>query len=141
MIHYLNLQSCFQYAPKDSSSHVAEQVMRLLNECLGDGRPIPVPCTFITEDQMAEISNDKIQRLKSETETSNAKKCAEEVKHRFNGKQCMGTTIHAFNPWYKDYKKFFFGEHYTIKCANASSSALLEKCAWKGILQICKDIF
>ncbi len=141
IINYLDLQSRFHYAPNDSSSHVAEKVMRSLNECLRDGRSIPVPCTLITEDQMAEISNDEIQRLKNETETKNAKKCAEEVKHRFNSKRCMGTTIHAFNPWYEDYKKFFFDEQYMIKCASANSSALLEKCAGKAYYKFVRTFF
>lgn len=90
---------------------------------------------------MAEISNDEIQRLKNETEMKNAKKCAEEVKHCFNSKRCMGTTIHAFNPWYEDYKKFVFDEQYIIKCASASSSALQEKCAGKAYYKFVRTFF
>ena len=39
----LDLQARIHYAPNDSRSHIAEQVMRSLNEATGDCRSIPVP--------------------------------------------------------------------------------------------------
>ena len=38
----LDLQARIHYAPNDSRSHIAEQVMRSLNEATGEGRSIPV---------------------------------------------------------------------------------------------------
>ena len=64
MINCLDLQSQFHYAPNDSASHIAEKVMRSLNECLGDGRSIPVPFLLLCDDQgriklLKDISNEQ----------------------------------------------------------------------------------
>jgi len=65
--------------------------MRCLNECLGDGRSMPVPHTSIVDDdgkfRLTELNNDNLQRLQNEEEKKIAKDCAEEVKKRFQGKR------------------------------------------------------
>jgi len=116
--------------------------MRSLNECLGDGRSNPVPCTTVVDDQgnirLIELSNDQLQRMQKEQGCKISKDCAEALKKRFHGKGCIGTSIHAMTPWYEDYKNFFFDEHYMAKCASANSSTLLEKCAGKGYYQFVR---
>ena len=71
-LNYLDLQCIFNYAPNDSSCHIVEKVMRSLNECLEDGRSIPVPCTSIVDDKgkfkLAELSIDNLKRLQTEQE-------------------------------------------------------------------------
>ena len=145
MVNYLDLQCRFHYAPRDSSYHIVEKVMRSLNECLGDGRSIPVPCTSIVDDdgkfKLAEQSNGDLKRSQTEQEEKISKDCANEIKKRFDGKGCMGTSIHAMTPWYDDYRKFFFDEKYMVKCATATSSAMLENCAGKGYYKFVRDFF
>jgi hypothetical protein len=137
MINNLDLQCRFHYAPSDSASHIAEKVMRSLNECLGDGRSIPVPKTSLVDMQgklkMNDISNDEVQRLQHEEEESIAKECAEEVRKRFNG-------IHALKPCYEEHRKFFFDEKYMLMCVNAAPSNL-ERCAGKGYFEFVKNFF
>ena len=145
MINYLDIQSRFHYAPGDSKSHMVEQVMRSLNESLGDGRTIPVSSvSFIDDDgqfKMTELNNDELQRVQNEEEAKIAKGCAEEIKKRFQGKQCMGTSIHAFNPIYEQHRNFFFDELYMAKCANANSSSHLEKYAGQAYYKFVKEFF
>lgn len=145
MVNYLDLQCRFHYAPNDSSCHIVEKVMRSLNECLVDGRSIPLPCTSIVDDEgkfkLAELSIDDLKRLQTEQDEKISKDCAEEIKKRFDGKACMGTSIHAMTPWFDDYQKFFFDEKYMVKCAGATSSAMLEKCAGKGYYKFVKEFF
>ena len=75
MVNYLDLQYRFHYAPNDSSCHIVEKVMRPLNECLGDGRSIPVPCPSIVDDEgkfkLEELSIDDLKRLQTEQEEKN----------------------------------------------------------------------
>ena len=51
-------------------SHVVGQVMRSLNESLGDGRSIPVSFTSFIDDngqfKMAGLNNDVLQRVQNE---------------------------------------------------------------------------
>ena len=74
MVNYVDLKCRFHYAPNDSSCH---KVMRSLNECLGDGRSIPVPCTSIVDDEgkfkLEELSIDDLKRLQTEHEEKNFK--------------------------------------------------------------------
>lgn len=87
MVNYLDLQCRFHYAPNDSSCHTVEKVMRSLNECLGDGRSIPVPCTLIVDDEgkfkLEELIIDDLKRLHTEQEEKISKDCAEEKKTGF----------------------------------------------------------
>lgn len=145
MINNLEHQSRFHYAPNDSSSHVVERVMRSLNECLGDVKAILVPSTSILDSEgklrMTELTNEEIQRIRKEDQAKISKKCAEEVKKRFDGKSCMGTSIHTTTPWYQDFQNFFFDEFYMSKCASASSKSILELCAGKGYYEFVKNFF
>ncbi len=145
MISYLDLQSRFHYGPGDSKSHIVEQVMRSLNECLGDGRTIPVSSATFIDDKgqfkMTELSNDELQRMQNEEEAKIAKRCAEQIKKRFQGKKCMGTSIHAFNPIYEQYQNFFFDEMYMAKCASANSVSVLNNCAGQAYFKFVKEFF
>ena len=71
----------------------------------------------------------------------NCKGCAEEITKIFQGKQCMGTSIHAFNPIYEQHRNFFFDELYMAKCANANSSSHLQKCAGQAYYKYVKEFF
>ena len=102
--------------------------MRPLNECLGDGRSIPVRHTLIVDDdgkfRLTELSKDELQRLQNKEEEKIAKDCAEEVKKRF-----------------EDYRKFFFDDQYMMKCRSSSSAASLEKCAGKEYYMFVRKLF
>lgn len=98
----------------DSATHVAEKVMRSLNECLGDGRSIPIQYgqdSILTEAGKAalyDISREEVNRLLSERSEKAAKKCAHDVSSRYDGKPCMGTSIHSRTPSYDLHHQFFF---------------------------------
>ncbi|CAB3978002.1 Transient receptor potential cation channel subfamily A member 1 [Paramuricea clavata] len=145
MLNCLDLQSRFHYAPGDSSSHIAEKVMRSLNECLGDGRSVKVPTASLLDQhdklKLTQLNRDELQRLQEEAEAEIAKKCALEIKSRFDGKGCMGTSIHATVPFYESSKKFFFDEEFMLKCANANSATILETCAGKAYFLLVSKFF
>ena len=90
---------------------------------------------------MTELNNDELQRVQNKEEAKIAKGCAEEIKKRFQGKQCMGTCIHASNPIYEQHSNFFFDEFYMTKCANANSVSLLEKCAGQANYMFVREFF
>lgn len=147
LINALDFQARFHYAPNDSSMHIAEKVMRSLNECLGDGRAIPVNYSktiFGDMDKhcLQDLSNDEIDRIQRENEEEAAKKSAEDVKNMFRGKSCMGTSINARVPWYDvNDGMFFFDAEFMQKCAHASSDAILEKCAGKEYFKFLMNFF
>ena len=145
MINYLDLQCRFHYAPGDSSCHLVERVMRFLNECLGDGRVIPVSTNSLLDSKgkikLRQIDKDELRILQAEQEAQSAKMCAASIKNRFHGKKCMGTSIHATTPCYEKHKQFFFDDEYMSKCANASSSTALEKCAGKTYYMFVSNFF
>ena len=117
-----------------------------LNECLGDGRVIPVNYEksifeHMETEGLSELSNDEIERMQQEKEILAAKECAENVEKRFDGKSCMGTSIHARQPWYSNERKFFFDEQFLLKCAHASSATVLEQCAGKSYFNFLSKFF
>jgi hypothetical protein len=84
--------------------------MRSLNECLGDGRSIPIEyakdglLSDINETCLHEPSKDEIIRVERERAESAAKQCANEVSKRYEGKPCMGTSIHSRTPAYLEHR-------------------------------------
>ncbi len=66
--------------------------MRSLNECLGDGRSIPIPYgndTIISsngEASLLDLSKDELNKFKSESLHAAANECAKSVKERIDGK-------------------------------------------------------
>ena len=93
----LDLQARIHYAPNDSRSHIAEQVMRSLNEATGDGRSIPVPRVPLfdgmTKEEIFGLSQDEFNDLENQRRRDISILCAKEISHRYEGKRCMGTTI------------------------------------------------
>lgn len=88
----IDLQARVHYAPNDSSSHIAEQVMRSLNEATGDGIAIPIPCVplfdGLNQEQILGLSQDEFNDMEKERQIKILKQCAQEV-------VSLGTTIHA----------------------------------------------
>lgn len=121
---FLNILYSFSFSHfflEDSASHVAEKVMRSLNECLGGGSSIAVPTEATLLDQLTEVSKDELKRIKEEQATKAAMSCAEAVKQRCNGKPCMKTSINSRLPYLESHLNFFFDEEFMMKCcANAS---------------------
>ena len=107
----LCLQVRAHYAPNDSRTHIAEQVMRSLNEATGDGRSIPLPKVPLfdgmSEDQICGLNQDEFNALERQHQEEIAKLCAKNVAKRYQGKRCLGTTIHALTPSYNTYDNFF----------------------------------
>ena len=128
MVNYLELQWRFHYAPNDSLCHIVEKVMRSLNECLGmEGLYLFLALQLFMTKVNSNLKNwvSMIWRdCRLSTKKKISKDCAEEIKKRFDGKACMGTSIHDKTPWFDDYQKFFFDEKYMVKCAGATSSAM-----------------
>ena len=66
------------YISGDSACHIAEKVMRSLNECFGGGNSIPI--NYQTEssllDDMKELSKDELKRVQEEKNKKAALKCA-----------------------------------------------------------------
>ena len=120
--------------------------MRSLNECLGDGRSIPIPYgnhTIISskgEASLSDLSKDELNKFKSERFHAAAKECAKSVKERIDGKKCMGTSIHALMPQ-EDHRCFYFDEGFVTKCLNASSPASLATCAGSAYFAYVQEFY
>lgn len=135
----LDLQVRAHYAPNDSRSHIAEQVMRSLNEATGDGRSILLPKVPLFdgmyENQICALSQDEFNALERQRQEDMAKQCAEDVVKRYQGKRCLGTTIHALTPSYKIPDNFFFDDDFMRKIHNSSPS-MQRSCAGSGYYAI-----
>ena len=118
--------------------------MRSLNECLGDGRSIPIEYSndSLVNQSLHEPSKDELIRVQRERAESAAKQCGCEVSKRYDGKPCMETMpgYHSRTPSYLEHHKFFFDEEFMTKCLNAGSSSV-EKLCWECILQVCPVVF
>ena len=131
------------YISGDSACHIAEKVMRSLNECFGGGTSIPI--NYQTEssllDDMKELSKDELKRAQEEKNKKAAVKCAQEVSKRCNGKPCMKTSIHSRLPFLQGHLNFFFDEEYMMKCCINASSVNLEKCAGSTDFKFVQHFF
>ena len=120
--------------------------MRSLNECLGDGRSIPIPYdkdTIISsngETRLLDLTKDELNKFKSERHMDAANECAKRVKERIDGKKCMGTSIHAFMPQ-EDHRSFYIDEAFVTKCLNASSPVSLGTCAGSAYFTYVQDFY
>lgn len=122
----LDLQVRAHYAPNDSRTHIAEQVMRSLNEATEDGRSIPLPKVPLfdgmSESQICGLNQDEFNAMDRQRQEEIAKLCAENVAERYQGKRCLGTTIHALTPSYNIYDNFFFDDEFMRKLHNSPPS-------------------
>lgn len=117
--------------------------MRSLNECLGDGRAIPVHYEDSSVlDSLSELSKDELNKAKEKKMENAAIECAKQVSQRFSGKTCMGTSIHSRLPSFQKHLTFFFDEEYMQKCCtNASSPSNLEVCAGSAYFNFVHKFF
>ena len=115
----------------DSACHIAEKVMRSLNECFGGGTSVPINYQAESSllDDIQELTKDELKRVQEEKAEKAAIKCAQAVSQRCNGKPCMKTSIHSRLPFFQDHLNFFVDEEYMMKCCVNASSANIEKCA------------
>ena len=135
-IYNLDLQARVHYAPNDSPSHIAEKVMRSLNEHAGDGRTINIPEVELTELEdigvLLNMSKTELEILKENQQELASKRCAELVARKYQGKPSMGTSIHARTPNLDSpYETFFFDYDLMEKChvAYNCSDTRLDTCA------------
>ena len=122
--------------------------MRSLNECLGDGRSIPIPYdkdTIISSNRktsLADLNKDELNKFKSERHMAVANECAKRVKECIDGKKCMGTSINVFMPQ-TDHRCFYFDKRFVTKCPNATSPERVAACAGSAyfacVQNFCKD--
>ena len=116
-VHNLDLLGRLYYAPGSSRVHIAEKVMRSLNEHAGAGHTIPIPSVPLTslvspgELMMAMIKNE-MKDLTDRKEKQEAEGCIESVASLYDGKPCMGTSIHARVPNSCFCDGFVFGHEY-----------------------------
>ena len=112
--------------PQMTLGRMAEQVMRSLNEATGDGRSIPLPNVPLfdgmSESQICGLNQDEFNALERQRREEIAKLCAENVAKRYQGKRCLGTTIHALTPSYNIYDNFFFDDEFMRKLHNSPPS-------------------
>ena len=147
-INNLDLQARVPYAPNDSRSHIAEKAMRALNEHAGDGTIIPLPVVHLTEiespDKLLAMSGVELEELKKKQEENVALRCAKEVSHRYQGKPCVGTSIHSNVPQNDNpFCHMFFDKKIMEKCHDAynSSEAKLSSCAGSAYFMYQPDFF
>ena len=134
-VHNLDLQGRLHYTPGDSRVHIAEKVMRSLNEHAGAGHTIPIPSVpFITSlvspGELMSMSKNEMKDLMDRKEKQKAEECSESVASLYDIRPCMGTSIHARLPNSCFCDGFFFDHEYMFKCntAQTQSAKALNAC-------------
>ena len=133
LIQDLDLQSRFHYAPRDSKSHPVERVMSALNEAAGDGRFITPSVKSLTvaysEGELFSMTSDEVKQAEDKLQEAAAIECAKLVSARYEGTNCMGTSVHAHVSEPTDmYSHFFYDEeemlnwHHASACQKASTA-------------------
>ena len=96
----------------------------------------------MNESEVCSLTQDDFNTLESKRQREIAEQCAEKVFRRYEGKKCMGTTIHAPVPRYLKSEHFFFDEEFTKK-VHLSSPSKQSSCAGSAYyfqqLQFVKD--
>ena len=144
LIHDLDLQARFHYAPRDSKSHKVEQVMSYLNEALGDGRFIstsqPSLLENTSEQELLTMTKEKLEKKKEDANIALGYSCAKQAADRYEGCRALGTTIHARVP---DPDKledhFFFDEEFMLICHKAGKK--MRECAGSAYFRKLQDTF
>ena len=133
-VHNLELQGRLHYAPGDCRVHVAEKVMRSLNEHAGAGHTIPIPSvpltSLVSPGELMAMSKNEMKDLTDTKEKQEAEGCSESVACLYDGKPCMGTSIHARVPNSCFCDGFVFDHEYMFKCnkAQTQSAKALNAC-------------
>ena len=125
VINDLDYQARFHYAPRDSKSHLVERVMSYLNDACGDGRFINIPQDSIvqqhTQEELLAMTPDDWKKMEDTKNKNIGSYCAAQVAKRYEGTNCMGTTIHSRVPQvHVPYEKFFFDSYFMRKWHNSS---------------------
>ena len=99
LIHDLDFQARFHYAPRDSKAHKVEQVMSSLNDACGDGRFIALPHTSLVEkiskDKLLQMTQEEFKGEENKRETQIGQHCAKRVAAKYEVIRSLGTTVHA----------------------------------------------
>ena len=139
-IYNLDLQCRLHYAPVDSRVHIAEKVIRSLNEHAGEGHTIPIRSIPLTNL----VSAGEILAMNQEQkEEKEAYQCAKSVASLYQRKPSMGTSIHARVPNSCCWDNFFFDHEYIVKCslAQSSSQKALDACAGSAYFKYQQEFF
>ena len=76
--------------------------MRSLNEHAGTGYTIPIPSvpltSLVSPGELMAMSKNEMKDLTDRKEKQEAEGCSESVASLYDGKPCMGTSIHARVP-------------------------------------------
>ena len=98
----LDLQGRLHYAPGDSRVHIAEKMMRSLNEHARAEHTIPIPSvpltSLVSPGELMAMCKNEMKDLTDRKEKQEAEGCSESVASLYDGKSCMGTSIHARVP-------------------------------------------
>lgn len=127
LIHDLDLQARFHYAPRDSKAHKVEQVMSALNDACGDGRFIDIQHNSLLEtlgeERLLQMTPEEFKKEKTKQETLIGQQCAQKAAAKYDGSRSMGTSIHARTPDPNNpYHKFYFDENFMKRCHEAPAS-------------------
>ena len=99
LIQDLDLQSRFLHAPRDSKSHLVERIMSVLNEAAEDGRLFTSSVKSLTEtyseEELFSMISDEVKQAENKLQETAAIECAKLVFARYEGANCMGTSVHA----------------------------------------------
>ena len=104
LIHNLDLQARFHYAPQDSKAHKVEQVMSALNDAVGDGRYIAIPERNIlieandANSNILTMTKEEFNSLQMKIDHKASTDCAKVVASRYRGTRSLGSTIYAKVP-------------------------------------------
>ena len=114
--------------------HIAEKVMRSLNELAGAGHTITIPSvpltSLVSPGELMAMSKNEMKDLTDRKEKQEAEGCSKSVASLYNGKPSMGTSIHARVPNSCFCDGFFFHHEYMFKCnrAQTQSAKALNAC-------------
>ena len=99
--------------------------MRPLNEHAGAGYTIPIPSvpltSLVSPGELMAMSKNEMKDLTDRKEKQEAEGCSESVASLYDGKPCMGTSIHARVPNSCFCDGFVFDHEYMFKCNKAQT--------------------
>ena len=146
-VHNLDLQGRLHYAPGHSRVHIAEKVMRSLNDHSGAGHTIPIPSvpltSLVSPGDLLAMSKNEMKDLMDRKEKQEAEGRSESVASLYDGKPCVGTSIHARVPNACFCDGFFFDHEYMFKCntAQTQSAKAINSCPGSAYFKYQQKFF
>ena len=116
--------------------------MRSLNEYSGAGHTISIP-SLVSPGELLAMSKNEMKDLIDSKKKQEAEGCSDSVASLYDGRPCMGTSIHARVPNSCFCDGFCFDREYMFKCntAQTQSAKALNACPGSAYFKYQQKFF